>query len=79
MNQLVVDKPKSVLAAKRARDTKALSELGSKGGKAKKALENQRWWDRHQDLIRWVGDPANYLEECRLRDLEAHLDTHPID
>lgn len=27
----------------------------------------------------WVADPANYEEECRLRDEAANLHTHPID
>ncbi len=34
---------------------------------------------RLQAITEWVGDPSNYVDECRLRDEEANLHICPID
>ncbi len=43
-------------------------------------IEPQREWGKSLErLAQWISDPSNWEDECRKRDIEAHLDTHPID
>lgn len=75
--------PSHVAAAKLRGDTEALSIMGSVGGKraahSKRLKKAQDEEDRQLELFVKEIRNERILAECRARDEEANLHTHPID